>query len=74
MWATALSEGKINSYLEESRLENQTPRVLARLTSEELAMVVGAMRPCCPDHQTVDMDCNPDVGGYTIILDSNTCD
>lgn len=49
-----------------------TPRVLARLTSEELALVNGAGR--CPNHPTTDQDGNGDVGGYTIDLSDMSCD
>lgn len=52
---------------------NNTPRVLARLTSEELSSINGGL-PCCPRHQTVAPDCSDDVGGYTVILDTGTCD
>jgi hypothetical protein len=53
--------------------ENSTPRVLARLTSEELESVNGGGSRC-PNHATVDLDGGSDVGGYTINLGTGACD
>jgi hypothetical protein len=60
------------SILEVSMEENTTPRVLARLTSEELESVNGAGR--CPNYPTTDLDGRSDVGGYTINLGTGQCD
>jgi hypothetical protein len=60
--------------LETSMKENTTPRVLARLTSEELESVNGGIDSRCPTHATVDLDGRADTGGYTINLGDGTCD
>lgn len=51
---------------------NDTPRVLARLTSEELEQINGGAR--CPLNKTTDLDGGSDVGGYTINLGTGACD
>jgi hypothetical protein len=51
---------------------NDTPRVLARLTSEELEQINGGAR--CPLHRTTDLDGGSDLGGYTINLGDGSCD
>jgi len=53
---------------------SNTPRVLARLTSEELALVNGAAACDCPREKTCDQDGQIDTGGYTIDLNSGACD
>jgi hypothetical protein len=43
------------------------------MTSEELEVVTGGGSRC-PNHKTTDLDGQPDVGGYTINLDTGACD
>jgi hypothetical protein len=63
------------TFMRENSKENvTTPRVLARLTAEDLSLVNGGIRPICPHHVTADLDGYPDTGGYSIDLGTNTCD
>lgn len=53
---------------------NETPRVLARLTSEELERVNAAGPGGCQPKDSVDQDGNPDKSYSSVNLDTGACD